>query len=192
MALQCGTKVEIETEKPDFSDRFISFMGFTGLAGTALAILAGVVLLPLYARNQALEHRLECERIRLEASRDTVRAMDRFIEEVGENDILISRLGSSRMGLFPSNEMIVMDMGNRKGIDPSRLNISPPDLPPAPEGWLLDIGAKIDSPPMRRGLLVLAVSMVVAALMIFAAPRPEQPDAGPTASSRKQETRRTL
>jgi hypothetical protein len=144
--------------------------GFVILAGTAMAILAGVVLLPVYTHNMELEHRLKCQKMKMQGDKDTIAAMDRLIEEMKEDEILISRLGRSRIGLFPNNEVVVLDSGKRGEIDPTRLKIEPIEYPVFPDNQAIGLGRRLESLPLRRGLLVMAAAMMVSAMLIFPSP----------------------
>ena len=175
MALQHGKNQDSSPEQPatppSLSNRIIRLTGFSLLAGAAMAILAGVVLLPLYAHNMALQHKLECRRLRIEGEKETLVAMDKFIDELRENEILISRLGRSRIGLFPNNEVVVLDTNPDGEIDPTQLKIKPVRYPPPPNNRAIEMGRKLESPPTRRGLLVLAAAMIVSSMLIFPSPR---------------------
>jgi len=174
MALQCGTNhngtCQPAEGNPSFVRRAVMLGGFVILTGAAMAILAGVVLLPVYTHNMDLEHRLLCKKMKMHGDRDTIAAMDRLIEEMKENEILISRLGRSRIGLFPNNEVVVLDSSTRGEIDPTRLKIEPTAFPDPPNNLAIELGRRLESPPMRRGLLVMAAAMMVSSMLIFPSP----------------------
>ena len=83
MALPCGIKAEVKTRRREgsFADALVRFAGFSALMGMAMLILAGVLLLPAYARLQRFRHQRNRDRLRLKEARAAVRAMDRLIEE---------------------------------------------------------------------------------------------------------------
>ncbi len=149
--------------------RLLRFTGFCILAGTALTLFAGVVLLPSYARNLKIRHRLQCEQIRIRNAREIIDAMDELITAVEKDEILLSRICSSQIGLFPENEVVVMETG-KGSVNPATLNVEPENYPPPPAGWIVEYGRKMDDPARRRGLLVMATAIILASLLIFPPP----------------------
>lgn len=147
----------------------LRFTGFCILAGTALALFAGVVLLPSYARNLKLRHRLQCEQIRIKNAREVLDAMDELITAVEKDEILLSRICSSQIGLFPENEIVVIETGN-DSVNPATLNVEPENYPPPPAGWIIEYGRHMSDPARRRGLLVMATAIILASLLIFPPP----------------------
>jgi len=149
-----------------FRRSHLSWPGFYLLSGIAIVIFAGVFLLPMHARNIELQYRLKCEQINIENARETINALDEFTRAAGDNEILLSRLGTSRIGLYPANEIIVLDT-HEGSENPVSLQVSPPDYPPPPSGWITRYGKTVSRPATRRGLLVMAACLVIAAMLIF-------------------------
>lgn len=151
-------------------DRLIRWGAFVGLVGLAMLIIAGVVWLPNIARLRQLEHQRACQELRIKEAEATIAAMQRLISEVPTNEVLTKRLAWSKLGLLPSNEAWPLHTNVPPPPTPGSLSpIRYPD-PPAPNANIDQWAQKVQSPAYRRGLLVLAGSMIVAAMLLFPAP----------------------
>ncbi len=171
MALRCGIKAEVKTRgrEGSFADALVRFAGFSALMGMAMLILAGVLLLPAYARLQRFRHQRNCERLRLKEARATVRAKDRLIEKAPTDEVLTKRLAWSKLGMVPYNEVrAISPSSHPSALVPGALSKIRYDDPPLPNSRLDILAAKLQRPGHRRGLLVLAASMTIAAMLIFA------------------------
>ncbi|MBN1554248.1 MAG: hypothetical protein JXA11_05850 [Phycisphaerae bacterium] len=148
-------------------DRFIRGGAFMGLVGLSVLIVAAVVWLPSIARVRQLEYQRASQENRLKEAQATIAAMERLIAEAPTDEVLTKRLAWSKLGLLPSNEAW-----------PLHTNVPPPPAPgalspihytdPPPPDAPVDRWAKqVQSPAYRRGLLVLAGSLLIAAMLLF-------------------------
>ena len=146
-------------------------VGFLALAGTALAIIAGMVLLPAYAKMRYARYERDCQKVALAEMEATAAANARLIADMPSSPVLTKRLAMSQGELVPDKEVIA---------PATRATRPPPDVilpvryprPDPPEGWLLTAAAKLQNPPTRRGLLLLATGSLLVALFLFAPPQP--------------------
>jgi len=145
-------------------------VGFLLLVALALTIIAGVVLIPPYARLAGAQYELECLRAGIADAEGLVAANDRLIAALPHDEVLTMRLAMSQEPLAPSKEVVVRT--------PSAPPASPPDVirpdrhprPPPPAGWIFSANMKLKRTNTRRGLLLLAGAALVLALFLFAPP----------------------
>jgi hypothetical protein len=145
-------------------------IGFTALAGMAIAILAGVVLLPPAARLQRARHHRDCLAAYNQDAQTLIRVHDRLIEDLPDDDILTLRLLRQQQDLVPRGEVVVENPA---------FTATPPDLavpqpsprPAAPDNLVTRAADRIANPRTRRGLLLLAAMAMIAAMLLFAPPR---------------------
>ena len=171
MALRCGIKAEVKTrrEQDGFADALVRFVGFSVLMGMAMLILAGVLLLPAYARLQRFRHQRDSDSLRLKEARAAIKAMDRLIQEAPTDEVLTKRLAWSKLGMVPSNEVRVISPSTpSSALVPGALSKIRYDDPSPPNSRLDILAEKLQRPAHRRGLLVLAASMTIAAMLLFA------------------------
>ncbi|MCD4824778.1 MAG: hypothetical protein K8S55_09225 [Phycisphaerae bacterium] len=171
----CGTKAETQPNDNAVSSKrlagpLVRFVGFYGLTGAALAILAGVVLLPAYARLQRVEHQRDCSHLRIREAEDTVAAQDRFKNRMVNDEVITRRLAWSKLGMYPCNEVVVLDPADAQKPPPGTLSQIRHENPAPPATWVQAAATKVTAPAYRRGLLVMAACMLVAALLMFAPP----------------------
>ena len=150
-------------------------MGFVLMLALAMAIVAAVVLVPPYARLQQEKYRRDCDAVRLAEARATVAAMDRMLAEAPSDEVLTKRLAWSRLGLYPAGEQVARSPGQGPpGRAPGTLSdIHYPD-PPPPAPWLLALAEELTDPARRRGLMVLAGCLALAAVLMLTRRRPSR------------------
>jgi len=139
---------------------------FAILAGGALAVLAAVVLLPAYARLSGARYELGCLKANLADAEALIAANQRLIEALPEDEILTKRLAMSQLGLWPVDEVIVIDpvaAGPPALIRPTRHA-----RPAPPAGRLTSLAGRLERLPARRGLFGLAAGAILAAMFLFA------------------------
>jgi hypothetical protein len=144
-------------------------VGFAALAGLAMATVAALVLLPAYARMRLAIYERDCDRVTAAELRATANANAHLIADLPTNPVLTKRLAMSQGDLLPDNEVIVFKS------QPLR---PPPDViipvrylrPAPPEDWMIRAAAKVQNPPTRRGLLLLAAGALLVAMFLFAPP----------------------
>ena len=149
--------------------------GFCLLAGGAVVLFAGVLLLPELADLQRLEHEKTCRALRVKEAEKTRDAYDRLLASAPEDEVLTSRLIYSRFGHLPSNEAVILT-GNAS-VNPVSLPEIHYENPPAPDTWITQLAQKAEA--RRRGLLAMAACMTLAAFLIFGPPKPHNKDDQP-------------
>jgi hypothetical protein len=160
---------ENEMERPSLLGAIGRLLGFLLLAGASMALFAGVLLVPDYAR---LQHALY-EQGRQEASvadlQTLVQANDRLIANLPDDPVLVKRLAMNQYGLFPKDEQVVLDERTQRPPPPGMIVTEPHPRPAMPTGWFLEAAERISNPPTRRGLLLLAAAAMFAAIFLFPA-----------------------
>ncbi len=180
MALRCGIKDSRQStehtqpsKQGSFAAAVVRFVGFYAMVTAALAVLAGVVLLEPYARLQKASHRGKCYNLRLDEAKATIAAMDRLRAHGPTNEVLTKRLAWSRLGMYPRNEVVVMNSSpdpDSEAPRPGCLTRIHYPAPPEPDSWMIQAASLVRTPARRNAMLVLAVSMFLAALLLFASP----------------------
>jgi hypothetical protein len=144
-------------------------LGFLLLAGASIALFAGVLMVPDYARLQHAQY----EQARQEASvadlQTLVQANDRLIANLPDDPVLVKRLAMNQYGLFPKDEQVVLDERSQRPPPPGMVVVDPRPRPAAPTGWFQETAERISNPPTRRGLLLLAAAAMFAAICLFPA-----------------------
>lgn len=162
---------------PSAGDSFIGALarltGFITLAGMAVAILAGVVLLPAYARVENAKYERDCVLAYNQDARTLIRINDRLIQHLPDDDILTLRLLNSQQALLSGGEVRIPAADG-----PAR----PPDMvepprsaPPVPtDNAFTRAAARIVNPRTRRGLLLMAAGAIATAMLLFGPRRKSQ------------------
>lgn len=169
MADRHGTRVSLPAPPDGVLFAAGRMIGFVALAGLGMAIVAALVLLPGYVRMQTALYERDCERIASAELEATAGANARLIADLPSNPVLTKRLAMSQGDLLPDNEVIVS-----KG-QPTH---PPPDVvvparyarPAPPDGWAFAAAVKLQNPPTRRGLMLLAAGALLVAMFLFAPP----------------------
>ena len=148
-------------------------LGFLLLAGAATASLAGVVLLPAYARTSDAVYDTACIRAEVADAEAQIAANQRLIDALTEgpgrkvDPVLVKRLAMNQSQFWPQYETVVLD--------PQAAVTAPPDIvtpprtprPPRPDNMFIRVADKFESPAKRRGILLLAAAALLAALFLF-------------------------
>lgn len=143
-----------------------------------MAIVAGMVLLPAYARvNQII---VEGDRLDAANADDlaTIEALDRLIEAVPGDRVLAKRLAMRHFGSMPRSEYVVTATEDLRSPQAGSVSIDPAPRPKPVRNRMTAIAARIDPPDARVVLLTTAVAALVAAVVLTAAPRRKRK--GPT------------
>jgi len=167
MAPRPGKKADFKKHPAGLLPALGRAAGFAALAGMALAILAGVVLLPAYARLTEAQYERGCLMAGATEAEDLIRANDRLIAEMPGDPVLTMRLARSQLDLLPENEVVVIDPGRRKAPVGPLVTIPPRPRPNRPGGWLIRLADRLWAPGVRRGLLLLAACAMAAAMFLF-------------------------
>ncbi len=144
---------------------------FVLLAGVAIAIVAGVVLLPAYARL----NRVTAEHERLDAANadDQARidAQDRLIEALPDDRVLAKRLAMRHFGAVPRTEHVVTATEDFRAPQPGTVAITPAPRPKPVANWMALTAQRIANDRIRLTLLALAAATAAAAVLLSNAPR---------------------
>lgn len=146
------------------------FVGFALLAGMAVGTLALVVLLPEYARLRRAEYERDCKAADVADQRAVIAANERLIEAFRSDPVLTERYAINHLRLLPAGRVLVVDEASRPAYPPGLVLPDPAPRPEPVPGWLLGAADKLRSPARKRGLLVLAAGILLAAILLFAPP----------------------
>ena len=150
-------------------------LGFTTLAGLSLALMAAVILIPQVARHHRTRHRLAYLENCVADTQKQVRANERLIAALPDDEILTERLAMSQLGLLPTNEL-VYEGQRRRLLRPIAPIVKPTAQPQPPaNAWLMRAAKRIENPGKRRGLLIVAFGLMTLALFMFAHKPEPQP-----------------
>ncbi len=146
------------------------FTGFALFAALAVTILAGMVLVPAYARLAQARHERACQQVILEDLRARCEAGERHIQELSRDPALTTWLLASHWGLQPAREVILADPDAAPVPVPRLVRTTPLKMPTPPGGRLLRAADKLRRPATRRGLFFVAALSLAAAMLLFAPP----------------------
>jgi hypothetical protein len=155
---------------------FGRFVGFTVLAGVALAILATLILLPAYARLSAAQYELDCRKAQIADEETQIAYNERYRSATTQDPVLVKRLAMSQFNLKPRDEVVVAPPGAAAPPPPGAVPPRRHPRPSPPDNLLLRTAAKVETPSTRRGLFLTAAGAMLAAMFLFAAPdnRPKE------------------
>jgi hypothetical protein len=140
----------------------------------ALFILAGVVLVPAYIRLTGAEYQLTLLKKNVEDAEAMVAAYDNVLAAAQNDEILTRRMARSQLGLLPTNEVLVMDPAGPASLPPGVIITARKPPPQPPGGPLTLIASRLEKPNIRRGLLVVAAGLLLAATVLFAPPETQR------------------
>jgi hypothetical protein len=141
----------------------------------ALTILAGVVLLPpwarlreaQYQRDQLLAGTREAERI--------IKVNERLLDALPTDPVLAVRLARTQLELIPPHEMLMLEPDSPRAQPMARIKSPAQPTPPRPR--LMRIASRLREPRLRRGLLLMAAISMLAGMFLFLPPRRQPSDA---------------
>lgn len=163
MAHRCGTRAETQPPiKP-----IASTVAFCLLAGLAAAIVAGVVLLPPYARMKLMQYRRDCLEAKVADETAALAAYDRMIATAPNDPVLIQRLAMNQLGLTPRDALVDRVSSVET---PGVVRVTPTPRPRRPDGWMIRTARRVRRPRLRRGLLLLAGLTLLVAVVLFLVP----------------------
>jgi hypothetical protein len=180
MAPPRGTTAKIPHAR-EHSENILSafgrLVGFAALAGLALTILAGVVLLPAYARVEEAQYQRDCLQAGTADAESLIAVNERLIDALDNDEVLAKRLARSQYRWRPVDETTMANSGPpfAKQSAEALATITSARRPAKPNGWLLQIARRFQTPAKRRGLLLVAAVAMFAAMLL--APRQSTIDA---------------
>ncbi len=146
------------------------WVGFLALAGVATATLAGCVLLPAWARVQRARYRAAVLQAQNDRSEALVAAYDRAIDRAQDDPVLTRRLAGCQLGMWPGDEIVVIDPANPPERPPVALQAEPLTLPQPPSPRWLTIADRLANPTTRSWLIGLSLLGLAGAIVLFTGP----------------------
>jgi hypothetical protein len=131
-------------------------------------MMATIVLLPAYARLTTLRYHRDVLDVRCDNAAAQAAVNDRVIHATTDDEVFTKRMAMSRLGLYPTNEIVAVNHNDPHRRAPYMVTAPQPPLPAAPAGWLVRSGKKLENPPTRRGLMLLAGAAMFSAFLLFA------------------------
>ncbi len=170
MALQRGTKDSRSNDRPESIAAFLArTVTFVLLAAFGLAIVAGVVLLPAYARLNEIEF----ERARLAAANEDdqkrIDAQNNLIDALPSDRILAKRLTMRHFGSMPRTEYVVAGTEHQDAPGPGAVTIEPTPQPERTDNWMITLAARLDRPDGTMLLTTVAFIALLAAVVLTGA-----------------------
>ena len=150
---------------------------FCLLAGASLAILAGVLLLPEYAKLQEARYELARQEAVNADLTSLTEANARLIAALPGNEVLAKRMAMNQYGLWPENELVVVNP-SRPRLPPGLVYYQRHPRPSPPDGPLIAAAQRVSNVKTRRALWVAGTVAMIAAILLFV-PRHTRRDAGP-------------
>jgi len=142
-------------------------LGFVLLSAAALAIFAAIVLIPAWSRHEQARYERDLLAARREDARSAIETYDRLIEAAPGDQVLTKRLARHELGLYPRDEVVVIDPGAAPAPPPGAISYPKAPRPDPPPAWLVGLGNRLSKAPLRRGLLLMAAAAMLAALFLF-------------------------
>ena len=147
-------------------------LGFAVPAGVAMAIVAVVVLTPPYARLARARWQRACLSASETEGEALIAAQQRLIDAIPGDEVLTMRLAADRLGLVPANELVVAGAADSPPPRPGIPSIQRHPRPDPPPRWVLRAARRLQRPPLRRGLMLLAGAMLVMAMLLSSPAHP--------------------
>jgi len=145
----------------------MEFLTFCLLAAAALGLFGAALLLPEYARLQQARYQLARQQATMARLRALTEGHERTIAELPRDAVLTKRLAMNELGYWPENEVVVLNDDEPAMHSPTAVAPSGPPAPAPPSGWVMAAAERVSDPPTRRGLILLAVVGLAAAVLLF-------------------------
>jgi hypothetical protein len=132
-----------------------------------------VVLLPAAMRVSEALYQPGHLRANVADTETLVATNERLIDAMGEDEVLATRVAKSHFNLLddllPPGEVVVVDAG--ASTEAAKLiSIRRHPHPVKPASWFLKAGTRLEHPPIRRGLLLLAICAALGGAGLSVAP----------------------
>lgn len=144
--------------------------GFVMLAGLGMAILAGVVLLPAWARLAWTEYERDCLAATVKDEQAARRTLDRMIGTIDTDPILNKRLAMAQLGYRPVGQVVIRDDTLPPVPPPGAVIPAEHPRPEPPSPALTRAAQRVGNPPTRRGLYLMSAAALLGAVMLFGPP----------------------
>jgi len=165
MAARRGTKAKAGAARP--AGRFVRLACFVALVCVAGAVAATVLLLPEWARLQRTLHERDCMRANTAEMQSLVKCQQKLIDAIRNDPVLVKRLAMHHGALTPENERVYTHRSGRAASTPGAIKLPPPRLPDPPSAGIQRLAARLSTGNIRRGLLLLAAAVLMAAIFLF-------------------------
>ena len=142
-------------------------VAFCLLVGIAMVVFGAVLLLPEYARLQHARYQLARQKATIADLQSLIDGNNRLILALPDNAVLTKRLAMNELGLWPEDEVVVINDRGPRLQSPAMVVTKAATRPEPPVGWVMDAANRVANPPTRRGLLLLAVVGLIAAVILF-------------------------
>jgi len=143
-------------------------VGFVLLCGAALAIQAGVVLLPEYAELRQDLYARSREAATVADMEALAEAQDRLIAKLPTDPVLTKRIAMRQQDYWPDKSVATAEPGRQASRAPCAVRLAPHRRPAPPSAWLARASGKLANPATRRGLWLVSVGLLLAAVLMFA------------------------
>lgn len=137
------------------------------LACASLATLAAVVLLPPWTRLVDARYERDALAAQMTDEQALVVANERLLDALEDDVVLTRRLAMTDLNALPRGQRIFSAARNVRGALPATVSIEPAPRPDPSGGWAVSAGRKLSRPGYRRGVFLLAISGLVAAMVMF-------------------------
>jgi hypothetical protein len=141
-------------------------ISFFLLVATGMAVLLAVVLLPAWAECLQVEYQRDGEKADLADIQELLAAYNRKIRSIETDTQLARRHALGILGLDPGGLAVEL-VTDTTNLTPGEISVTPSPRPDAPSDWLIAAAQKVEDPPTRRGLLLLAAGAVITAVYLF-------------------------
>ena len=145
----------------------MQFVMFCLLAGAAVGLFGAVLLLPEYAKcrqTQYQQARKELASARLDGY---IAGYEQINAELPHDAVLIKRLTMNELGYWPKDEVVVLSNKGPCAHSPATVVVPTTPEPTPPAGWVMTVAQRVADPPTKRGLILLSVVGLVAAVLLF-------------------------
>lgn len=152
-------------------------LGFAALATAGLCLVAGVVLVPAYARVQLARHALAVEKAKQADEQDRLIAQEHLLADK-DDPVLLRRMVWTQMGLAPVGVQVEDDAPAQPDPPAGEVISARHPRPAPPDTLTVRLAHRLDERPgLRRGLFLLGVGSLLLAAVMFGPPRRRPADA---------------
>jgi hypothetical protein len=160
-----------KSQPPGAIDAAGRTVGFGLFAALGIAIFACVVLVPEYVA--LIEARYERDRLAADVADLAALAAtkERLISDMSNDRVCTMRLLAAYEGLAPADHVVLIDPESEPTSPLETITFRRHERPDPPNGGLLRAARRLERPPLRRGLCVLAAMSLGLAFFAFSPAR---------------------
>ena len=145
-------------------------IGFTLLAGTALAILAAAALLPAWHRRDVALSRRDALLADSEARDRLIEYKQRLAESIQRDPLQTERLLIQQQNYHRPGEVAVTIKEAPADLTVADILAARAAQPSPPSPWLRRLARRLEQPRPRRGLMVVAGLLATCSIVLFLPP----------------------